>query len=96
MMKEVCEETVSEKVESEEGLKLSNSVNIDLNENDIASKVEDGEKEQEVYVSGKGLRDDVTSSQDATSEDIKETTIGEHVTTVAYVKRGALTLAVLR
>ncbi|KAL7604180.1 hypothetical protein Lser_V15G20718 [Lactuca serriola] len=86
MVKEVCEESVSEKVESEEGLKLSDSVNIDLNENEIASKVEDEEKEQEVYVSGKGLGDDVTSSQDATFEDIKETTTGEHVTTVAYLE----------
>nr|KAJ0210681.1 hypothetical protein LSAT_V11C400190900 [Lactuca sativa] len=77
MVKEVCEETVSEKVESEEGLKLSDSVNIGLNENEIASKVEDEEKDQEVYVSGKGLGDDVTSSQDATFEDIKEST-GEH------------------
>ncbi|CAI9270608.1 unnamed protein product [Lactuca saligna] len=48
-------------------------------------KVEDEEKEQEVYVSGKGLGDDITSSQDATFEDIKETT-GEHVTTVAYIE----------
>ncbi|CAI9283312.1 unnamed protein product [Lactuca saligna] len=86
MVKEACEETVSEKVESEEGLKLSDSVNIDLNENEIASKVEDEEKEQEVYVSGKGLGDDDTCSQDATFEDIKETTTGEHVTTVTYLE----------
>ncbi|CAI9259473.1 unnamed protein product [Lactuca saligna] len=50
-----------------------------------SKKVEDEEKEQEVYVSGKGLGDDITSSQDATFEDIKETT-GEHVTTVAYIE----------
>ncbi|KAI3500917.1 hypothetical protein L1887_36746 [Cichorium endivia] len=90
MVKEVSEETVLEKVESEEGLQLSESTNTALNENEIASKTEDEEKEEEVYVSGKGQggEDDVTSSQDAICEDIKETTIDQHVTTVAYLEEG--------
>lgn len=79
------EETILEKVESEEGLQFYDSSNIALNENEIAYE----EKEQEVYVSGKGQGDgdDVTSPQDATCEDIKETTIDEHASTeVAHLE----------
>ncbi|KAI3768786.1 hypothetical protein L2E82_19620 [Cichorium intybus] len=90
MVKEVSEETVLEKVESEEGLKLSEITNTALNENEIASTIEDEEKKEEVYVSGKGQggEDDVTSSQDAICEDIKETTIDQNVNTVAYSEEG--------
>ncbi|CAH1420579.1 unnamed protein product [Lactuca virosa] len=59
------EETILEKVESEEGLQFYDSSDIALNENEITYE----EKEQEVYISGKGQggEDDVT---DATCKEI--------------------------
>ncbi|KAI3739959.1 hypothetical protein L2E82_30373 [Cichorium intybus] len=64
--------SVSEKAESE------------FNENEIACKEENQENEQELKMPEKvqGDGDGVTSSEDATLEDIKETTIDQHVTTV--------------
>ncbi|KAI3670085.1 hypothetical protein L6452_41703 [Arctium lappa] len=85
-MVEVCKETVPEKVnEYEEGLIHSDSSSMALNKNEIASKDEYQEKEQELHMSEKGQRggDDVTSSQNASSEDVKEM-IGQHATKVAY------------
>ncbi|KAJ9562570.1 hypothetical protein OSB04_007730 [Centaurea solstitialis] len=81
-----CKETVPEKAnEYEEGLIHSDSSSIVLNENEIVSKDEYQEKEQEFYVSEKGQHggDDVTGSQNASSEDIKEM-IDQHDTKVAY------------
>ncbi|KVH92794.1 hypothetical protein Ccrd_005146 [Cynara cardunculus var. scolymus] len=87
-MVEACIETVPEKAnEYEEGLLHSNSSSMVLNENEIVSKDEYQEKEQEFYVSEKGQHggDDVTSSQNASSEDIKEM-VGRHGTKVAYLE----------
>ncbi|KAI3784693.1 hypothetical protein L1987_43796 [Smallanthus sonchifolius] len=90
MVKEIHEENVSEKNEAEQGLKLSDSSSTALNENETVRENEDQEKEQEIYVleESQGGRDDVTSSENASNKDIKEATIGQHDTTVAYSETG--------
>lgn len=63
----ICEETVSNNAESEEGLKVSDISSKETNEHELASKDETEEKEQD------HVEDDVTCSQDATStEDLQE------------------------
>ncbi|KAI7734395.1 hypothetical protein M8C21_024548, partial [Ambrosia artemisiifolia] len=84
----VCETTKSEIVESEE-VKQSNSFSTKLNENETLSKEEKLEKEDEIKTSeveGDGVN--VTSSQNASIEDIKETTIDQHDNTVVHVEEG--------
>lgn len=59
-----------------------------VSEKDI--KVEDQETEQELDISEKSQNggEDLTSSQNAANEDIKETTIAQHVTAVSYSEEG--------
>ncbi|KAJ0542308.1 hypothetical protein HanHA89_Chr09g0338341 [Helianthus annuus] len=85
-----CETTKSEIVESEEEVKQSNSFNTTLNENEILSKEEKLEKEDEIKTSEIEVGEvEVTSSQNASNDDIKETTLDQDITTVAHVEEGS-------
>ncbi|KAK1432743.1 hypothetical protein QVD17_09641 [Tagetes erecta] len=84
----VCEATSSELVKSEEDIKHSDSVSTIPNENVILGKEEKLEKEERIETSEvQGGEDDVTSSQNASNEDIKETS-GQDDTTMADVEEG--------
>ncbi|XP_076949634.1 uncharacterized protein LOC143622331 [Bidens hawaiensis] len=75
--------------ETEEGVKHSERSNTTLNVDETLSKEEELEKEENIKTSEDQVgEDDVTSSQPASKEDIKEATIGQHDTTVAYVEEG--------
>ncbi|KAM0003847.1 hypothetical protein Hdeb2414_s0266g00852431 [Helianthus debilis subsp. tardiflorus] len=85
-----CETTKSEIVESEEEVKQSNSFSTTLNENEILSKEEKLEKEDEIKTSEIEVGEvEVTSSQNASNDDIKETTLDQDITTVAHVEEGS-------
>ncbi|KAJ0707352.1 hypothetical protein HanLR1_Chr09g0317501 [Helianthus annuus] len=85
-----CETTKSEIVESEEGVKQTDILSTTLNENETLSKEEKQEKEDEIKTSEevKGGGVELISSQNASGEDVKETTIDQHNTTVAHVEEG--------
>ncbi|XP_076929587.1 uncharacterized protein LOC143594058, partial [Bidens hawaiensis] len=81
-----CEATSSKIAESEE-VKHSESSSTTLSENETMRKEEIMEKEDDIKTSEvKGGGVEVTSSQDTSSEDIKETTIGQHDTTMAHAE----------
>ncbi|KAK9067321.1 hypothetical protein SSX86_014647 [Deinandra increscens subsp. villosa] len=83
------EETSSEMAEPEKGIKHSDSLSTTLNENETLSKEEKLEREDEIITSEvQGGGDNVTSSQNASTEEIIETTIEEHDTAAAYVEKG--------
>ncbi|KAJ0753319.1 hypothetical protein HanPI659440_Chr09g0334331 [Helianthus annuus] len=89
-----CETTKSEIVESEEEVKQSNSFSTTLNENKILSKEEKLEKEDEIKTSEIEVGEvEVTSSQNASNDDIKETTLDQDITTVAHVEEGSGVIA---
>ncbi|KAL8251333.1 hypothetical protein R6Q59_035026 [Mikania micrantha] len=88
LVEAVCEATSSEMAESE-GVKHTNGFCTTLNENETLSKEEKQENKDEIKaleVQGEG--DDVASSQSGSNKDIKETTISQHDTIVAYVEDG--------
>ncbi|KAF5790723.1 hypothetical protein HanRHA438_Chr09g0398181 [Helianthus annuus] len=85
-----CETTKSEIVESEEEVKQSNSFSTTLNENEILSKEEKLEKEDEIKTSEIEVGEvEVTSSQNASNDDVKETTLDQDITAVAHVEEGS-------
>lgn len=81
-----CDATSSKIAESEEEVKHSESSSTTLSENETLRKEEILEKDDIKTSEVKGGGVEVTSSQDTSSEDIKETTIGQHETTVAHAE----------
>nr|XP_043618308.1 reticulocyte-binding protein 1 isoform X5 [Erigeron canadensis] len=85
MFKEVCEATTSEKAESEDGVKHPEAYDTKSDENEIASKEENLEKDQELTMSEvQGNVHDATS----TNAVIKETIICQPANTVHDFEEG--------
>ncbi|MFS7970493.1 hypothetical protein Hanom_Chr09g00821651 [Helianthus anomalus] len=84
----VCEETTTKTAEPED-VKHSDSSSTTLNEKETPDKEESLEKEDDIKTSEvQGGGDDVTSLQNVSNDDIKETLTDQHDTNAAYVEEG--------
>ncbi|KAJ0542309.1 hypothetical protein HanHA89_Chr09g0338351 [Helianthus annuus] len=84
----VCEETSSKTAEPED-VKHSDGSSTTLNEKETPDKEESLEKEDDIKTSEvHGGGDDVTSLQNVSNDDIKETLTDQHDTNAAYVEEG--------